>query len=302
MSIIKRYSISFIALIAIIIAISACSPQVGVKPPSSGSSLTPLQVLQNSSNAMKQLKSSHVSLQSSDNLKTTGSSSSSGSSNPQNVTINITGSGDEALPNQEQLKLSINALNQVTNLTEIVQGNQVYVQNPQGKWYVLNTSQLEGMVGNPFAGISLDQNTLLGLIQNTQITDHGTESLNGQSLRHITAALDKDALRQLLTNNPQLKGALGTQDIDTLLNNTKSFLSTIDVWIDETHFYVHRTQFKLNLTANTGAVSTVAPKTTAVNLNTIVDLSNFNVPVTITPPTNAIPTDNPGAVFGIGKP
>jgi hypothetical protein len=302
MSIRKQYIVSLIALLAIILTISACSPQIGVTSPSSGSSLTPLQVLQNSSNAMRQLKSAHVSLQSTNNLQTTGSSSGSGASKPQNVTVNVTGSGDEALPSQEQLKLSINALNQVTNLTEIVQGNQVYVQNPQGQWYVMNTSQLEGMVGNPFAGISLDQNTLLGLIQHTQITDHGDESLNGKSLRHITASLDKDALRQLLVSNPQLKGALGTQDINTLLNNTKSFLSTIDVWIDETHFYVHRTQLKLNLAANTGAVSNIAPTTTTVNLNTIVDLSNFNAPVIITPPTNAIPTSNPGAIFGIGKP
>jgi hypothetical protein len=35
-----------------------------------------------------------------------------------------------------------------------------------------------------------------------------------------------------------------------------------------------------------------------VNFDSIVDLSNFNQPVTITLPVNAIPTDNPFNIFG----
>jgi len=170
---------------------------------------------------------------------------------------------------------------------------------------VLDKSAFQGIVGNPFAGINFDQNSLLALIQHTQITDHGTEALNGQNLRHITATLDKQGVRQLITDNPQLAGSLGGQNIDAILNNTKSFLSAIDVWIDETQFYVHRTELKLNLVADTSSLSstptaTPLPSSITTNLDTIVDLSKFNVPVSITPPVNATSTNNPGAIFGLG--
>lgn len=313
----KSYPLLVLAMALVLLLACACSPSVGINAPGGNSgggssSLTPLQVLQNSANTMKQLKSSHIVVQSTDTVAATGSAQTppgpaatpGATATPasSNVTVNISGSGDEALPGQEQFHLTVNTLNQSTSLAEIVQGNQVYVQNPQGQWYVMNTSDFQGWTGNPFSGVNLDQNSLLGLVEHTKITDHGDENLNGQSLRHITAVLDKDALRQLLTSNPQLQGALGTKNIDDLLANTKTFLASIDVWIDETHFYVHQTQLKLNLVANTSSIGGEAPRTVATNLNTIIDLSKFNAPVTITPPTNATPTNNPGAIFGIGKP
>ncbi len=93
----------------------------------------------------------------------------------------------------------------------------------------------------------------------------------------------------------------GQQDVDTLLNNTKKFLTTVDVWIDEQQFYVHRTQLKLNLDADTSTTGNGPPSSMATTLDTTIDLSNFNAPVTINPPANATPTTNPAAIFGIGR-
>jgi len=251
---------------------------------------------------MKQIKSSHIDLQLTHSVQTSNTSSatpSTGTSRPVNYNVNIKGNGDLALPDQEQLHITVN---QSTNVAEIVQGAKVYVQNAQGQWYVLNKSDFNGVVNNPFSGVNIDQNSLLALVQDSKITDHGDENLNGQNLRHITADLDKNALHQLLTNNPQLKSTLGQQDLDTILNDTKSFQSSIDVWIDESQFYLHRTQLKLNILADTSGVGNGAPSTIATNLNTIVDLSKFNDPVIITPPTNATPTTNPSAILGFGKP
>lgn len=308
----KKYSLTILALAFIALLISACSqptiPGGGSGTGSGGtSSLTPLQVLQNSANAMKQLKSAHVQLQSTNNIQTTASSgtpsTSSASPTPTTINATLTGSGDEALPDEEQLKLTIN---QNANVAEIVQGDKVYVQNTQGQWYVLDKSAFQGIVGNPFSGVNIDQNSLLGLIQHTQITDHGSQSLNGQNLRHITAVLDKEGLRQLLQNNPQLQGSFGQQNIDTLLTNTKSFQSSVDVWIDETQFYVHRTELKLKIIADTSAVAgtpaagITLPSGVITDLDTTVDLSKFNVPVTITPPTNATPTNDPTTILGLG--
>lgn len=297
----KHYAILFPLMVAIALSIAACSQTVGGTTPGN-SSLTPLQVLQKSADAMRQLKTSHIDLQSNTSLQTTDTATPStgpGTPTPSNVTVNITGTGDAALPNQEQLTLNVG---QAAKVAEIVQNDKIYVQNPQGQWFVLNKSDFQGSVSNPFSGVTLDQNSLLGLVQHTKITDHGTETLNGQSLRHITADLDQVALRQLLTDNPQLQGALGQQNLDAIMNNLKSFRSSIDVWIDETQFFVHRTELKLNLVANTSLSEGAAPSTATTNLDTVIDLSKFNQPVTITPPTNATPTTNPGAIFGFGRP
>jgi hypothetical protein len=312
MAMLKKYPIFLFALLGVVLLISACSSTV--TGPTATSSLTPLQVIQKSADAMNQLKSSHIELQSSNSIQVTNAASTTPAASgtpqanatavtntgtPTNASFTIKGSGDEALPDQEQLKLTINP---GISLAQIVQGNKIYVQNQQGQWFVLDKSQFTGMVGNPFASVNIDQNSLLGLVQHSNITDHGSDTLNGQKLRHISASLDKTALRQLLSDNPQLKGALGQQNIDTVLNNTKSFTSSIDVWIDETQFYLHRTELKLNLAVDTTGAEGTAPSSVTTNLDSIVDLSKFNDPVTITPPANATPTDNPAAIFGFGQP
>lgn len=309
----KNYIILLVSIAAMLLLLSACS-QVTVSGPGMGSStaatatpssLSSLQVLQNSANAMKQLKSSHIDVQLSNSFQSTGATpttttaASTPTSNQNNLNLTIKGAGDQALPNQEQMRLTVN---QGINIAEIVQGDQVYVQNANGQWYVMSQSTLAKTYGNPFAGVNFDPNSLLVLVQNSKITDQGTQSLNGQNLRHITAALDKQGLRQLLTDNPQLQSFFGQQNISDALNNAKQFQSTVDVWIDETQFYVHRTQLQLNLVADTSSLDHGAPANISDNFNTIVDLSKFNVPVTITPPANATPTNNPGAILGIGKP
>jgi len=299
-----KYGFLFAVMLSVVLFISGCSQTT---TGTTTSSLTPLQVLQNSSNTMQKLKSSHVEIQLTNNTQTSGTKNSAGTPTttgtpvPQNVNISIKGSGDQVLPDQ-QLNLAITSLNQTTNLTEVTQGDKLYVKNEQGQWYVLNKSTLQNYVGNPFAGMSIDQNTLLGLVTQANITDHGTEALNGTNLRHISADLNKDALKQLLSNNPDLKSTLGQQNIDTLLNHTKSFKSTVDVWIDEAQFYVHRTELKLNMVADTTGLGSEIPQTLTTNFDTIVDMSKFNQPVTFNVPSSATPTDNPGAIFGIGKP
>ena len=298
MSLQKRIPLLVVAIVSMVILISACGQSTSTASNSS-SSLTVGQVLQKSANAMKQLKSSHIDLQSTTNIQANGGTAitgtpSSTTSTAQNVSVQVKGDGDQQLPDQEQLNLT---LNNATNVAEILQGDKVYVKNSQGKWYVLDKNTLQNTVGNPFSGFTIDQNSLLGLLQDIKLTDHGTQSLNGVSLRHITAQLDKNALQQLLNSDPQLKSTFGQQNIATVLNSTKSFLSTVDVWIDETNFYVHRSELKVNLAADTSSVGNGAPTSVKTRLDLIVDLSKFNESVTITPPTNATPTNNLTAVL-----
>ncbi len=294
MTIQKNYGMLLLALGMVALLISACSQTTASTPTSN---YTPLQVLQKSEHAMKQVTSSHIVIQSNDNVQASGTptTTTSGTSLPDNVNLSISGTGDQSQQGGQQLALEINTL----KLSEVVQGNNIYVENPQGKWYVLNKSNFQGLA-SPFSGVTIDQNTLLGIIQNVQITDHGIQSLNGQNLRHITGSLDKTALAQLINENAQLKSQFGQQDITTLLNNTKSFQASVDLWIDESQFHLHRTQLVVNLTADTSAITHSAVSTTSVQINTTLDLSKFNEPVTITIPTNATPTNNPATILGIG--
>ncbi|QBD75037.1 LppX_LprAFG lipoprotein [Ktedonosporobacter rubrisoli] len=284
----KTYIIPLFLTLCLMVVLSACSPLNSENP------LSLVQVVQNSINAMKNLKSSHVDIQATNKVEMNGASAST-TSGPSNFSMNVTGSGDQALPDQEKLDLT---LNQDTKLTEILQGDKVYVQNAQGQWYVFNKSEFTNSVGNYFSGENFNPTDLLGLLLHASITDHGDQDLNGQKLRHITANLDKEALRELLSSNPQLRKTFGQQNIDTVINNAKSFLATVDVWIDNSQYYLHRTQLKLNMEGNVSQGSKATPEDVKVDLNTIMDLSKFNEPVTITPPSKAIPTDDPSVILG----
>lgn len=301
-----------LALAAALLVVSACSSPVsiGAGGPPTSSSLTPLQVLQNSAKAMQKLNSVHFVTTSNGSFQANNAGTPTTAATPvtNNSSVNIKASGDAVLPNQEKSQIT---LNQSVNLAEVVTADKVYIQNTKGQWYVLDKSALQGYAGgNPFAGVNPpNMNDWMALLQHVQLRDHGTEALNGQNLRHLTATLDKDSLRQLLTSNGQMNSAFGKQNIDSVLNSAKSLIATLDVWIDESTFYVHRTELKFNLNADLsslrGASGTPAatatvtvPSNVTTTLDSIVDLSKFNEPVTITPPANAIPTDNPLVIFG----
>jgi hypothetical protein len=302
MNIQKKSFLMCIPLVMLVLLISACSPTGGAGS-TGGSNLTVLQVLQNSAKAMQQLKSAHI------DFSLTGTAQASAtatptSSSPSGANFSVKGNGDEALPGEQSLHITTS---QGSTLAEIVLGNKVYIQNTKGQWYVLDKSSLQGVTTNPFSGIDISNiNDILALAQHAQLTDHGDQNLNGQSLRHITIALDKQGLQQLLTQNGQLASVIGQQAVNTIINSTKGFNSTLDIWIDETQFYVHRTELKLNVNANLStvtnsgtatAITGTVPANVSTTLDSIVDLSKFNETVNITAPANAIPTTNPISIF-----
>ena len=308
----KKASFFFFALITLALMVSACGQVASTgSSNNSANNLTPMQVLQKSADAMKQLKSSHIDMQSTANTQVVGpSGTTTGKSTPTttgstlptagNVRITTTGSGDESTANNtSQFNLTVNSLQQPLKLAEVTQGNNVYIQNQQGKWYVLNKNDMSNSSLNPFNGMTIDQQSLLGALQDVKIVDRGTENLNGQSMRHITATLDKQALQKLMSSDPQLKNQLGQQNVDTFLNNAKTFTGVVDLWIDQQQFYVHKTQLKMDLAEDAKSMGQNAPSAMNLNFNTTVNLSKFNQPVNVTVPKNATPTNNPQTVFGV---
>lgn len=303
MKIIK--SLSYACLPLMMLLLAACSG-IGVTAGSgktgNESSLSVLQVLQNSSNTMKNVKTAHIEMKANGNVQRTGGDNKT----PSNISFNIAAKGDEALPDQTSLNVMLvgdNSSNQSVNV--VLQSDKVYLQNPAGKWYVMDRSKLNGSIT---AITTPNMSTLINVAESANIKDHGDENVNGQNLRHITATLDKNGLQQLLANDQDLRTQLGQSNVDTLLKSTKTFNSSVDLWIDETKFYVHRSVVNLDLKADTSAAkayitptpnspAVAVPSSVSAKISTTVDLSNFDGPVTITPPTNATPTDNPMNIF-----
>ncbi|GCE31087.1 hypothetical protein KDA_65710 [Dictyobacter alpinus] len=289
---------------------SGCSTDLGAsnngkqtQPSTPRSSYTLQQVVQKSSDAMKNLKSAHIELASeSNNQLSSGKSVST-----------IKGSGDQMQPDQQQLSLTLNSFEQTIPITEIIKGDKVYIQNPEKKWFVTSTKTYTSMGANPFAGVTFDPQDLLLALSHITIQDHDLEAVNGQNMRHITATLDKEALKQILTGSSQLQQIQGQQYILALLNSANNFQSSIDIWIDETNFYIHRGQLKIHLQTGTNTSTPTNTDTTppipgtnatitAMDLNTTLDWSKFNEPVTITTPADATPVDNPETIFNTARP
>lgn len=297
----KKYSFLFLFMTMFVLLVSAC--QSTTTGTGTKSSLTPIQIIQKSTTAMKSLKSSHIEVKSTTNVASAATSSQITSAN-----VTTTASGDQQ-GKDEKLNLTTNIASQSVKLAEVVKGDNLYIQNQQGKWYVLNSSQMSSSYSSMFSGVTIDQNSLLGVLQDIKLVDHNDENVNGTSLRHLTATLDKNALTQLLQQDPQLKSSLGQQSIDTVINSAKEISAVVDVWIDETNYYVHQTEFKLNIVADTANVSNSTPAANTpsastpaaatTTLDSTINLSKFNEPVTITAPSNATPTTDPGAIFGM---
>ena len=256
----------------LLLLVSACGS------PSSSGSQTPLQVLQKSLTAMQQLKAVHINMKLADRSSTSS--------------INVTANGDEVKPDKSLLHIS---LGPGYSLSEVTLGKQLYIQNTKGQWYVLDTSKYKGSANNPFTSMnSSTYNKLLAIAQKATYTDHGVQTLNGESLRHITVTFSKDVLKDLLHDSNL--STLQQQRAKTLVNNSKLVNPTLDVWVDESTSYVHHMELIFDMNVNTSSFGTSVTSST-INVDMTVDYSKFNVPVTISAPGNAIPTNNLFSIF-----
>jgi len=285
----KQYLLLLAALVTVLLLVSAC----GVNAANSAQSTPPLQVLQKSYSAMKQLKSAHFTMQLAEQMNM-GSGSS--------TTFKISANGDEVLPDKAEVHLTELGM----SLSAITLGREMYLQNTKGQWYVLQLSQAQGSAGNPFSGTSISSyNNLLALASKAHFVDHGLQTLNGQSLRHITVTLDKNALQQIIgANLGSGLGSANSASMKQVLNELNIQNTTLDLWIDPATYDVYQMELKYTMSLNAGAIATPTTSTaTASNLgitsDTTIDLSKFNAPVTISAPNNAIPTNNLSSVFGL---
>jgi len=168
-----------------------------------------------------------------------------------------------------------------TQVSDVIINDKAYIKIGQGQWYVVDPPNIDYTSGvyitSVFSSPTINLNSLLKLIEHTQFTDHGTEIVQGQPLRHITVNMKKDAFLLLVSDNPHLKSSFSSLN----LNAVKNLNTSVDVYIDENQFYVHRTVLQVNLGTDDNNL------TTSTILSVTTDLSKFNQPVTITEPANA---------------
>lgn len=302
----KQLFSTFLALLALILVLSACGSS------SNASSQTAGQVILNSATAMKQLKTVHLDMSMKESVALTGqSTSSSSSSAPSSVALTATGHGDEVLPDQSSFNLTL-AVNGAENYTfaEVTQGQTIYIQNQHGQWYKIDKSKFaNSSTGSTLSGLNVpDYNKLLQLAQkNAKVTDHGNQTLNGVSLRHITVTLDQNGFEQLLQNSGLLGGSSSAsqQSLKALFGSGMTLNATLDFWIDESTSYLHRFTMHIDLSFDPNKLTTPTPGATSttpqggsVKLDMTVDLSKFNdTSIKITTPKGAIPTNDPTVIF-----
>lgn len=306
----KKYAFpALLLMVAVLLLVSAC-----------GSSVTAGQLLTNSATAMKQVKSLHFDMTASLNVTVSGLSGSSATASiPGNINATASASGDEIQPDQVSVNLMASGNAGASgsgkfSFAEIVKGNKIYIQNAQGQWYVLDKSQLAGSsnsTNNLFSNSNApDFSKLIDLLQkDVTVVDHGDETINGASLRHITFTLDKTGLTRLIQSTNQFKQlpASTQQTINQVLNSTVShFIANLDAWFDESTSYIHRMELKLDTAADLSKLPASATGSTtgmsgniSLKADIVMNLSRFNDPsIKITAPSNATPTDNPGVIFG----
>ncbi len=270
---------------------------------STSSGKTPQELLESSIVAMKELKTAHFEM-------TTVTQTSSGSAaSRQGSGMDLKDSGDQVFPNELSMQLTINSAgaSQGVNLAEVVTGQKVYIQNPKGKWYVLDDAAMDASA-NPLAGANVtNYNNLLTLAEKSKLTDHGSETIGGTTVHHISASFGSQALHDLLTATGQLN-SLSAQErakMEQALKDAKLENPTLHLWIDETTFYVRRLELKFVMNVNSSATATtgksisssITPSVMSTSVDTTIDYSKFNAPVKIAAPTSATATTNVAQIF-----
>lgn len=295
------------ALIAILLVMSACGSGGKSSSSSSGNSISPAQLLQKSTTAMKQLKSAHTDLTSTSMINTgTGPSATPTTGTaPRQETISITGTGDEVFPDQASMHFKFGqqgVSGKTITLSEIVVNQKLYIQNAKGQWFALTPNSATGSSSNPLSGANTENyKNLLAVAQKGKLTDNGYQTINGQKLRHLTVTFAQGNLKDLLGAMGQLPSNMSAQQqqiYNQQLNGIKVRQATLDLWINEANSYVYQEEFKLNLNSSAGGGTTPTTATGGAaanvtsNADTRIDYSKFNEPVTIAPPPHATPTNN----------
>ncbi|HEY0755079.1 MAG TPA: LppX_LprAFG lipoprotein [Ktedonobacteraceae bacterium] len=260
----------FAGMITLLLLLAACSVP--------GTAASPGQTLLSSASAMGKLSSVHFDLQT---VTTVQSNSSTNG-----LTYPVTGQGDATSPDKVSIQLSSNG----PLLGLISSGQNIYVQSKGGPWYSVDKSNVKDAEQSFFSqSLATRLGQIMSALQNAQLTDHGQETVNGESLDHLTVTIDQQTLKSI---SSELNG-LAPADSQSGLNQIKK--ATLDLWIDTSTSYVHLVKVDIVTQVDATALehftgqSIGATGALPIEMKAQVTFSKFNQPVNIQPPTSATP-------------
>jgi hypothetical protein len=215
-------------------------------------------------------------------------------------------------PMAADVKMNVGVSGQNLDVGFMAQGKKAWVSY-QGKWYVADAKTAKNLDSQAQQGAApTEQLKSLGLDPSTWGTTYslvGTESLGGTQVYHVKATADPQKLADALlkaATDPKLAKKLGSQgqQLEQGLAQSKSQAESlkkglktvsVDYWIGVEDMLIRKAEF-------TVALDTTGQKgmqgLDGVTMTATVAMSDFNQPVTVTPPAKALPLNQ--LVNGLG--
>jgi hypothetical protein len=222
----------------------------------------------------------------------------------QGVSLHVEGKSQNQ-PVAADMKLSLGLAGQTIDLSLLSQGTKSWVEY-QGKWYAMDAKSAKSLSTQAQTGAApTEQLKSLGLNPSdwgTSYTLVGTENLGTTKVYHVKATADPQKLADALMKaaaDPSLAKKLGgsgqlKQLEQTLGQNKKQAEQlkkslenvSVDYWIGVNDMLIHKASFSAALnTKGQKGMTGVDGMTMGMELT----MSDFDQPVTVTAPANALP-------------
>jgi len=306
------WTVLFLALLLVMAAAAGCGGSSSSSSCASSSSaatasLTADQIVQQSAEKMKDVKSATVTA----NVALAVQGDSSKMTDPtqkallsQGVSLHVDGKSQTS-PMAADMKLSVGLAGQNIDLGIIADGDKAWVEY-QGKYYKVDKKNTKSVTAVTGSGLSpMDQLKKEGLnIDKWGIKYElvGTEDMGGTQVYHVKATVDTKAMAADLVkemSSPALGKALGDPasakqlqqslaqnkaQIDQLSNSVKDVAG--DYWYAVDTLYLTKAAWSVALdTKGQKGMAGVNGMTLKADLA----MSGFNEPVTVSPPAKALP-------------
>jgi len=262
--------------------------------------LAVLPLLQKSEQATVHLSAFHFALQGKGTLQTSGQLLPTLS---QATPFTLTGSGDASLAQHQEKGKGVLTLMPPQGKalplkwSERLIGSKLFARGTTAQWCALDLAMLPQLLGAKGGLPPIAPQSLLPLTQLITVVDHGTTTLLGTQVRHLTLSLAPTAL-------VQLAGQVGQARLSQILGSIKlqSPISA-DLSIEVTTSRLVRVQIKGSVQVNVDALLAAfgqgsgvrggaAPRVLSVAFDLTLTLSKFNQKVAaVVAPKGAIPLD-----------
>lgn len=218
-------------------------------------------------------------------------------------------------PVAADMTMSVGIAGQTLDFGMKAKGDKAWV-GYQGKWYAVDKKNAQGLSDQAKTGAApTEQLKSLGLDPSAWGTDYemvGTETMDGTQVYHVKATADPAKLTDDLTkamNDPSLLGKLGdpgtAQQLEQGLAQNKKQIEelkkslkdvAVDYWIGVDDMLIRKASFSAGLVTK-GQKDMQGVDGISLTMN--MAMSDFDEPVVVTPPANALPFDKlMNEVFG----